>query len=283
MSDHAHLRRQVLSVEDLRGEPRRRAERHLEECAACRALLARVRATEEEGRAVPIPISERGEVDERSDGGWKRHLDADEREAERRSRRALLERVASSSRPDGVRRDRRQRRRVVPFAVLATAAVLALLLWPRGEQHPVAGFDVAPAERVRGGETGWRSGDAVVVEFSLRRDAYPVLVHVDDHGRPTLLHPASVDQPLERMPARQTRVLPEDARQEAWVLEGAGERGSFLLAIAPRAEVDLAALMQRLRGVTTEAPGRESGLDRQIAVLEEIVGPTQRRDVLIEP
>lgn len=277
-TDHDRLRDLVLILEDLDGDSQRTAQRHYEECPSCRRLLDAIRETERRVRDMPsIPFDANDPL---------RDLDAESRAAAERSRTELLESVLDGRRGGGSSGRKRLGRPRVVIPLLAAAMLGAVLLWPRGEDRSrdvIRDFRVAPAAQTRDADGGhWGEGDAFVLRFELARVAYPFVVHVGEEGGLELLHPPSTEAALRPAEPGVGHRLPPAGDQEAWVFEGRGTRETFLLCTSPRADVDLAAVLDELRRRAAAVTSREDAIVLAEEYLQSEIGPTLRRDVRLQ-
>lgn len=296
MSDaRDHIRRLVLSYEELEQEERAEADAILAASPAYRQLLDRLRAVERSaGPTGELPSLE----------SLVAAMDAGERAAADRSLEALRDRLDArvGGRPaEGAPARERAWTRLVrrltprrPFGpialAVATCAVAALLIrGGRDESEPlVLALDLRTPAGARGSAAAphdagapWRTGEAFAIGLELRAPAYVVVVNADPSGELAILHPAR--GPIPRVPAGRPLEIPSPASGETWRLEGAPGQETFFVVASERSDVDLDALADALGEVAASPTSRTERLRRAEKLLETRLGPTRRVDVRHEP
>jgi len=126
---------------------------------------------------------------------------------------------------------------LAPWGLLGAAAAavaLVVLLLPGGEPaSPFLRAEVVSLAATRGPGAGIRSGDPFAVRFSLRRDAFVVLLLVSSDGDVALLDPRSGDFPASRVPAGVEASIPTPDEQRTFRLDGEPGTERFILAAFP--------------------------------------------------
>ncbi len=245
----------VLSYDDLSPEERAEVDAILEENDAARALLARVRAIEEN----PGPAGSLPEMDDAA-------LAADDPEAaaslQRLQQRVRFDAVGKKGRSDAAGREPSRVRSLIPYLLpVAIAAVLLLTLGsPLDEDLPgsLTGFTVQRSGATRGSATDdstWRTGDAFVLHCELDRPSFVVLVHVDPGGNVAILDPDGGEGPVARHDAGSVQF---PSAGDEWFLEGNPGPETFLVAsIDAASERDLSSgrWLRELRADADPTPG----------------------------
>lgn len=254
-TDHDRLRRLALVLEDLEGDDLARASAHVEQCAECAGLRARLTAAEARMRAVPgLPAAPDPLAT----------LSADDRAAARASRAALVAGAGGGSRAP-------RWPRLLPMA-LAAAAAFALLVPALAPRGTIRDLRLGSPLVLRGEDAASPSRG---VSFRLSRAGYPVLVHVDAGGSVRLLHPAG-GEAARPIAAGVAVLLPRPELGDAWRSGLTPGCGTYLLAVAterPPATAQLAAL-----AAITTTGGPALAVREAARRLRDLAGEVERLD-----
>ncbi len=316
---HEEWQELILAYEDLAPEERAQAGEHLAACATCRALLARLqeierapgplgslpdlagaaqRLTPEEAREAAASLAAM-----RQRLGLSAH-DARAAGAALRAR-GWLRPLEAALRPLGTLLSRRSAPRLlIPVAAAAALIVVAMRLLPQPGPG-VHDLQLIPAATLRGdersagresgasvtdgrnvatsGERVWRTGESFFLRFTLARDGFPVVFHVDPAGRIALLHPEGPAAALVRVPGGMTTQLPPASSGDEWAFEGEPGSETFLVAVTARARVDLAGLLEEARRAAGDSAERDRAVIGLEALLADRLGPVASLSVRHAP
>ena len=149
---------------------------------------------------------------------------------------------------------------------LVLGAILAtVLVGLRPEDTGIAEVDVVFLDAAGPGP-----GAPYVVELELEREGYPVVVHVDRDGLPSLLFPAS--RPMRLPPGMKVR-LPDPHGAATWWSAAGEDGGSLLVAIAERPPADTDRLLDLAERAASRADDAAGARDEVRAVLRRRLGP----------
>ena len=118
-------------------------------------------------------------------------------------------------------------------------------------------------------ETGGPApGSSYVLELETAREGYPVVVHVDEDGFPSLLFPTNGIARLG--PGLRTR-LPDPGGNTTWWV-GPDQQGTLLTVLAENPPSDVDRLVELVERAAARADDPEQALDSVIRVLRQRLG-----------
>jgi hypothetical protein len=126
--------------------------------------------------------------------------------------------------------------------------------------------------RVRPYPEGRDRTQSFVVEFTLQEAGYPVVLHLDAEGRPSVLFP---ERDWIAVGGRSPVRLPDPSSGQAWRLEGVPGEESFLLVVGRDREVDLDLLVEEAERLAARSPTPQDARRRVREFFARNVGPVQ--------
>lgn len=151
--------------------------------------------------------------------------------------------------------------------VLVGAAILAAtLVGRRPEDSGIARLDVVFLDAMPASA----AGVPYVIDLVLARDGFPVVVHVDAEGLPSILYPFGRPQ---RIPAGQVLRLPDPHGSATWWTPLDTDPGSLLVAMSVDTPHSTDRLLELAERAASRAPDAEAARESVRRVMRDRLGP----------
>lgn len=169
------------------------------------------------------------------------------------------------------RRRRRGRTIVlsIAFGVILGVFVSVVIDILRPRETGLVAADIVMLE-----DGGPAPGSSYVLEIEPAREGYPVVLHVDEDGFPSLLFPTNG---IARLGAGHRTRLPDPGGNTTWWV-GPDQQGTLLTVLAENPPSDVDRLVELVERAAARADDPDEALDSVISVLRRRLGePLARR------
>lgn len=154
----------------------------------------------------------------------------------------------------------------IAFGLIAVAVLATVLVLRRPEDSGLARVEVILLEDRRGPGPGI----PYVVELELSRDGYPVVMHVDADGLPSILYPFG--SPVRLMAGERLRLPDPYGSVTWWTLRGP-EAGSIVVAMSTNSPQSTERLLELAERAASRASSPEDARESVRRVMRDRLGP----------
>jgi hypothetical protein len=154
----------------------------------------------------------------------------------------------------------------IALVLIGVAILAAVLVGRRPEPSGIARVEVVHLD----GANTSGSGLPYVIDLVLARDGYPIVMHVDADGLPSILYPFG--RPV-RLPAGQTLRLPDPHGSATWWAPRGTDPGSLLVAMSFDSPPSTDRLLELAERAASRAPDARSARENVRRVMRDRLGP----------